>query len=350
MPSRAAHDEAMRASITAFTALSLVVAPFALGCSGAPESESLAAARDAIINGELDTEHQAVAAIFASMSACTGTVIQVSGGSAYVLTAAHCFGNGPIEYVVLGDDYQSASAVLNVVDYQVHPLYDDQQLVYDFAMIRAVPAGPSTPFIPVLTPEEDFIAPGTALEHVGYGLTSYPNGSTTQRHHGFGSIDQLDPVRISYQQPTVGPCSGDSGGPNLVDTPSGERVAGVVSYGDQECKQVGVSGRVTTVYKPFILPFLGGDPGATSATTASTGAGPSTTTTSGGATTGVGGAAPGGWVAGDLEQQDYDGQILMSQCAALPPASASARAAGAAPWLVLWASLGVARLRRRPPR
>ena len=322
--------------------------------------ERLASAEEPIINGALDTTHQAVVALFSQQAGCTCTIIHVSGSSAYVLTAAHCFGNGPIQVVAIGNDYQFATEVLNVVDYQVHPQYDTNQLIYDFAMIRATGASSSTPVIPALRPDQDNLGVGSPVLHVGYGLTSVPNGSTSQRHSAPGSLAEGAQIQIGYNQPNQGPCSGDSGGPNLYDGGQGERVAGVVSYGDQNCNQFGVSGRVSAVYNSFIVPFIGQDPtsgsGPATSTSTSTSA-TSTSATSGvGGSTGIGGGDPVGvgagagapddaWIAPGTEEKDYDGDIQVAG-----GCSVSSQSEPKLGWLAIGSLLGlglVAARRRR---
>ncbi|HHH30162.1 MAG TPA: S1 family peptidase [Polyangiaceae bacterium] len=332
-------------------ALLLTVAALA-ACSGEDEvgypEDHFGTAESWIINGQVDTVHDAVVALFGSQSGCTGTIIHVDGNNAYIVTAAHCFGPGPILQVAVGDNYQAADAVFNVVDYQIHPQYDPNQLVYDFAMIRAVGAGAGTPVIPAMTPAEDGLGPGSPVVHVGYGLISYPNGATSQRHVANGNLAEVGSIQISYNQPVSGPCSGDSGGPNLADMGAGERVAGVISFGDQQCNQFGVSGRVSAIYDSFIVPFIGYDPSSAAATTATT----ATTSTGvgGDPTGGAGGAQDGpavgagagnptgdGWIAGDVTEKDYDDAILVKSGCALAAAPGDGEDAG---WLALALGLG----------
>jgi MYXO-CTERM domain-containing protein len=308
---------------------------------GVYDPDDLGSSEDEIINGQIDTTHDAVVAIFDTDAGagCTGTIISINGSDGYVLTAAHCFEFGGIDVAVVGDDYQAAQQVLNVANWQTHPQWNPNDLTYDFAMMRVSGVAPGTPIIPALTAAEDDMTVGTTVDHVGYGLVSYPNGQTSQRHHILGQLSQLAQLQIAYDQPTSGPCSGDSGGPNLYTTPNGERVAGVISYGDQECQQVGVSGRVSAVYAGFIAPFIGDPTSSSSSTTSSTtgqggaGVGP-------GPTVGAGGAsADDEWVAGTLKNQRFED----SSCASVP-GSAGSRAA----WLVLGLCLaGLVRSRRR---
>ena len=66
------------------------------------------------------------------------------------------------------------------------------------------------------------------------------------------------PLTFNYNQPNGGPCSGDSGGPQL--TLGTERVAGVTSTGDQNCNIMGTSGRISAVYDSFIMAYINGTP------------------------------------------------------------------------------------------
>ena len=64
------------------------------GCSSGSPDGPTAEAEAPIVYGTPDTIHTAVVALLApfagSYSACSGTVVQVSGGLGDVLTAAHC--------------------------------------------------------------------------------------------------------------------------------------------------------------------------------------------------------------------------------------------------------------------
>jgi MYXO-CTERM domain-containing protein len=321
------------------------VLPFVVACSDerGPVAERIAQQQDAIINGIPDSTHDAVVALFGNFSACSGTVFTTNASGVYVITAAHCFEQDTMSQVVIGDDYQAAEDILNVVAWEQHPQWDSDNLAYDFALIRASGSF-SHPVIPVLTPGEDAIGPGTPLTHVGYGLLSSPNGDTTSRHYGTGNVSEVAQIQFAYNQPTLGPCSGDSGGASLVDLGAGERVAGVISFGDQECTDYGVSGRVSSVYD-WIVAFTGGDPGPTTTTTTATtttGPGPGA---GGGMPTGPGAGGSGAdgtnWVAGDLDRDKPKGTIITS-CASTPAPTGNLAALG-----LMAAGLAFAVARRR---
>jgi hypothetical protein len=211
-----------------------------------------------IINGTPDTTHHAVVAVAAANSMCSGTIIHVepSNGVGHVLTAAHC---GTPQYIIQANDYNSPSAVVYpVTASQNHPSYNQQ--VYDFKMVRFTGASAATPVIPAMTPAQDNLGAGTTVLHVGYGKAGpAPGSNNSVRRSIQGQLSGTTTTTISYNQPNGGPCSGDSGGPQLtVGGP--ELVAGVTSYGDQNCAQAGVSGRVSAVYNGFIVPFINNAP------------------------------------------------------------------------------------------
>ncbi|MEZ4440254.1 MAG: MYXO-CTERM sorting domain-containing protein [Polyangiaceae bacterium] len=211
---------------------------------------------EAIINGTVDNGHGAVVAVL-GQGACTGTIIHTDpqSGIGHVLTAAHC--TNP-QQVVMGSDYTNPTAVFPVIASLAHPSYNGQ--VYDFQMVRISGVSSSTPVIPAMSPSQDNLGSGTQVRHVGYGKAGpAPGSNNTVKRQILGSLDSVSSLTIDYNQPSGGPCSGDSGGPQL--TVGGtERVAGVTSYGDQSCASFGVSGRVSAVYDSFIVNYINGAP------------------------------------------------------------------------------------------
>ncbi len=234
-----------------------------LACSDAgPEWSTeapVASDEAAIINGNKDTTHQAVVLVSGSNnSACSGTIISVKSGAGYVLTAAHC---GNPQFVLQGNDYNNPTAYYPATKYQRHSGWTGQPPNYDFMMVQISGVNGSTPVIPAMSPGEDSLGVGTQIRHVGYGKSGpAPGSATSQRHEIVGTLSGVQALTVTYNQPNGGPCSGDSGGPQL--TLSNERVASVTSAGDQDCKTSGVSGRTSAVYNTFIMPFINNSPPA----------------------------------------------------------------------------------------
>jgi MYXO-CTERM domain-containing protein len=246
-----------------------------LGCTlpaPDPAGEDPGHAEDSIINGTQDNAHTAVVALFSQQSECTGTILQVKGGNGYVLTAAHCCTAQDMpQWVLTGVDYDNPTAVYGVVPGSVtqDPGYNPATLLHDFCMLQFSGAPANMPFIPPATSQaQDGLQVGSQVEFVGYGVAGTPQNHdnfNSIRNHITGALDQLDSLSIAYDQQANngGPCSGDSGGPALVQpgTPQAQQlVVGVTSYGDVNCAQYGVSGRVSGVYNGFIGPYLNGQP------------------------------------------------------------------------------------------
>jgi hypothetical protein len=242
-----------------------------------------------IIGGTLDTVNHATVALAPANSdaICSGTIIAKNGTTGYVLTAAHCIKGDPhsptfpgsppppIAFVLQADDYKNCfqgqgnpalcDGVYSVTNVQVHPGFPtapipmNQSITDDFAIITFSGATPTTPVVPPAS--SDGLAVGQNLELSGYGLTSYPNGFTRQRHHITLPVDQLFGLQIAFNQAgpsgPEGACNGDSGGPAYKVIGGQQQVVGVTSFGDQGCAQLGVYGRVQAVYNDFIAPIIG---------------------------------------------------------------------------------------------
>ena len=225
------------------------------------EKEKDVAASSPIINGQLDTTHDAVVAVLGNDFSCSGTIIQVAGGQGYVLTAAHCCNPGDEPtFVVIGPDYQTGDG-FNVVPGSVarDGCYTDcAGSTDDVCMLRFSGADGSTPVIPAMSPATDALAINTQVTYVGYGITSSPPGGFNhKRRFVTKSIGSLDAYFIEYADPgSSGTCEGDSGGPGLVSVGGVEMVAGVTSFGDQDCVALGASIRTSSTYTNFIAPYL----------------------------------------------------------------------------------------------
>lgn len=261
----------------AWATASAVLLSFAgAGCSAPPAEDTGAngALRAPILGGTPDTTHDAVVALLqldaegSIAGACTGTIVATKAHSGIVLTAAHCavevdvFGEPtttPLDpsrlYVAPGQDWVDAvlaRGLFAVVETWVHPSYDAQtDSPYDIAVVRYMGALPSTPMIPILPAALDNLQIGSPVTLVGYGVTDSAFDNT-RRYFVDQNIFDLDARNLAYDQGDgEGICSGDSGGPALYATNSGERVAGVASYGDVDCSLFGVSVRVSA-FESFV--------------------------------------------------------------------------------------------------
>jgi hypothetical protein len=228
-----------------------------------PEPEVIGRTSSAVINGQLDTTHQAVVAIVLQQGSqgglCSGTIVKTDPVThiGWVVAAAHCVDIPPV-FVLQGDDFSKPDLLrYDIIDYKADPRYGGQVgSPYDFAVLRIAGVDAATPTIP-LAGASDGLAVGTTVLSVGYGRTTLiASGSTdenTQRRHVTKSLASVG-QQISYNMQTSGICQGDSGGPVLVSSGGVEKVAGIHSYVQGDCNGVGVSGRVS-----FGLSFLSGE-------------------------------------------------------------------------------------------
>jgi hypothetical protein len=253
---------------------------------GSAQELDLAARGNPIVGGAADPTDTAVMSLLHSdqmgtqvaVEACTGTTIAKQGASGIFLTAAHCVVHfsspgvvavpivpaDPATLAILpGADYlvsYNQGLLFGVVDVKVHPQYNgDATSPYDLAVLRYVGATDAMPVIPALSPAEDTLAKGSTITLVGYGTTE-TNAQNTQRRKVDKVIDVLSSLSIQYQQTDgKGGCEGDSGGPGLLQTPNGLRVAAVTSGGDMACTQFGISVRVSSLYA-FVQAFIDAAP------------------------------------------------------------------------------------------
>ncbi|MBX3191251.1 MAG: S1 family peptidase [Labilithrix sp.] len=253
----------MRAASFALPVAAIVVG----ACSSAPEpsDEPVGRASSAIINGQVDTTHEAVVVVVSGDGThidglCTGTIVKVDTARniGWVATAAHCVESAPL-YVLQCADFGTGPCLsYETVDFRFEPSYNGQVgAANDIAMIRVAGVDGSTPTIPLVT-APDGLTTGSAVVSVGYGRTSgvvssNPNDQNTKRHSVSKTISQIqgNGALLVYNQSTSGICQGDSGGPVISSAGGGERVVGIHSFvsGSQAqiraCSGTGVSVRVT---------------------------------------------------------------------------------------------------------
>lgn len=223
-------------------------------CGEGPEAgvEPVGAVDQGIVGGSTDTTHDAVVA-WIHGSKCSATIIATQGTTGYALTAAHCVG-GPAGTIREGNDHNDADRTYDVLDWVVHPGYATSS-AFDVAIVRFTGADGATPTLPVASKAQDNLNAGSSVDAIGYGVTPANN---SLRRHVVASLGYASEMLLGLDQPASGICSGDSGGPSLVD----ERVVGVHSFvTDASCTGSGVRGfdiRAAAVLGVFINPVLNG--------------------------------------------------------------------------------------------
>ncbi|ALG15084.1 trypsin-like serine protease [Kibdelosporangium phytohabitans] len=204
---------------------------------------------------------------------CTAAVV----GKRKILTAAHCMIDvgGAKSYIYGDDDLNTAGDETfrtNVASYKVHPRYtgpNSWQTGYDVAVITTaddLPV-PENQWAKVAGSSDSALTqPGKSGTAFGYGRTSANGGSGVLYKSTMPVNDanncqvfnvRVNPdvmVCIGYDNGRTGTCSGDSGGPYIVDGV----VVGVVSWGASGCDRYSIMGRLTNEMGDWARSEIGG--------------------------------------------------------------------------------------------
>jgi V8-like Glu-specific endopeptidase len=200
---------------------------------------------------------------------CTATLVSPE----VLLTAAHCADlSGPGDLFYVGSNALDATAddVYEIDQAIVHPGYNWHGSPYhDVAVLLLHEPITDIEPIPVNTESMSPAWVGDWLHYVGFGVDDHYNGNNSGIKRET-DIQLYDVGSHEYVHWTVGTnvCSGDSGGPSLVDHDGEWHVAGINSFvgatehGEDACHGVGVEMRVDAdldFFDAYFDPYPSGD-------------------------------------------------------------------------------------------
>jgi secreted trypsin-like serine protease len=195
---------------------------------------------------------------------CSGALI----ATRLVLTAAHCVQPGA-EYRIVEYDADRKPKLKMVRRVAVHPTFNMQTMLghratADIALLELEAAPRET--VAALSMPQAPIAPGGKFAIAGVGVTVRGDGKSSglvrsaaliaTGKPGTLQIRLVDPVGQG-NQPGLGACTGDSGGPVFEDQPSGPAIIGVISWSTGPNSNDGCGGLTgvtpLTLYRDWIL-------------------------------------------------------------------------------------------------
>ncbi|MEW5743591.1 MAG: trypsin-like serine protease [Myxococcota bacterium] len=211
-------------------------------------SEAEGVTREAIVGGSVTSGDPAVVVLAVNTGGgleeyCTGTLIAPKT----VLTAAHCieaYGPGNFYVVGFGSNINALNRTVSVAQQIDHPSYNGRS--FDFGVLRLAQAVSGV--TPIAINERPMSAAdvGRPIRHVGFGITNASGVGGGIKREVTYNLREVRNYTIESGANGKQTCSGDSGGPGFMVMPgdSVEKVAGVVSYGDENCVIEGYDGRV----------------------------------------------------------------------------------------------------------
>ncbi len=198
-----------------------------------------------ITNGTPDDNDEAAVALRGNgLLVCSGVV----ASARVVLTAAHCVEGGAPPEVFFGSDPAAGGTTIAVSTSRSHPEFDPETFAFDLGMIVLAEPAPATPWTLRTTTPPD----GATVRVIGYGLLDAGDATPPRRREGTAQITAIDPTAIELAAAPSQPCTGDSGGPVVLD----DELVAVISSGDPACTASARATRVDALLDDFVAPFL----------------------------------------------------------------------------------------------
>lgn len=167
---------------------------------------------------------------------CTATLIAPD----VALTAAHCLDApvfGSFGFTLDSDASDGTDNVIPVTRYHRHPDFDGGVdefvdlaarndigvIILDWPIPDVLPAQIDAPAL------HTFFETGSQLAMCGYGRVHWYTGSYAVKHDAEVIVDRIEDYEFATTATDPQPCTGDSGAPLFADSPTGQRLVGIVS-------------------------------------------------------------------------------------------------------------------------